>query len=711
MQTEIQKGSSVLRPRARLIKTVGEELISSDIVAIVELIKNSYDADADIITIDFTGNILEIEIEKGRKKQTKKVFSKDGASITISDDGSGMTLDTIKKSWMEPATNFKKIEKISPVKKRRYTGEKGIGRFASAKLSSTLKIVTKVENDNEVVVNFDWSAFANEETYLDEVFSHWEVRQPLEIKKKGTKLLLDTLKSDWDELKFQSLRAALSRLINPVAPVIDFLIDVNIPKEMAEELSGIISPPESTKKPNYIIKGKVDGKGQANLEYISKKSDKPLFSKKDLTKEFKPMRTPVSGPFEFEFRVWDLEKESLTQLANEIGSTTSNVAADLQMLSGVSIYRDKFRVLPYGEPKNDWLRLNARRVNNPTLRLSVNQIIGYISISLEHNPDLKDQSNREGFIESEALNDLQVQVISIISELEEHRYAERPRREEEKVTSESLVEKFSIEKLATSIVQKIPNDKEVLDLVHSTQARISDGLKHVQEILSRYRRLSTLGLLIDAILHDGGNLLLRIDSEARKLENELKKKNRDEELIIKYLKGIQEQREIMAQLFKRIEPFGGRKRGRPYNIVVEHAVKNMFELHSTELIRSNIECSLPNSENTVTIDNGEFQTIIMNLLQNSIYWLQEKKTNRKIAVEVHRNDSELSIVFSDNGPGIPEAKHHLIFDPYFSGRPDGIGLGLTIVGELVAEYNGDFLLMKDGPLDGATFKIIFRKRI
>ncbi|MFN7014803.1 MAG: hypothetical protein ACK4ON_11105, partial [Bacteroidia bacterium] len=59
----------------------------------------------------------------------------------------------------------------------------------------------------------------------------------------------------------------------------------------------------------------------------------------------------------------------------------------------------------------------------------------------------------------------------------------------------------------------------------------------------------------------------------------------------------------------------------------------------------------------------------------------------------------------------PEAKHHLIFDPYFSGRPDGIGLGLTIVGELVAEYNGDFLLMKDGPLDGATFNIIFRRRI
>lgn len=229
MTTEAQKGNSILRPRARLIKTIGEELISNDIVAVLELVKNSYDADASIIEIRFTGNVFEIEESKRKKK---KVLSKEGASITIVDDGSGMSLDTVKNAWMEPATIMKKRTKISPDKSRRYTGEKGIGRFASAKLSNQLVITTKVEDDNEIVVDFDWINFANDEAYLDQVKCAWEVREPQEIEKKGTILKLTGLNSDWDEEKFRTLRVTLSRLINPVAPVEDFLMELQLPDEL-----------------------------------------------------------------------------------------------------------------------------------------------------------------------------------------------------------------------------------------------------------------------------------------------------------------------------------------------------------------------------------------------------------------------------------------------------------------------------------------------
>ncbi len=152
-RTWIQKDTSILRPRARIIKTIGEELISNDIVAIVELVKNSYDANASIIQINFQGNV--IDVKEGKK--TKQVLVKQESSIIISDDGVGMNLETVKSAWMEPATINKKNTKLSTGKQRRYTGEKGIGRFASAKLASSIKMITRPKDDNEIIVDFNWS--------------------------------------------------------------------------------------------------------------------------------------------------------------------------------------------------------------------------------------------------------------------------------------------------------------------------------------------------------------------------------------------------------------------------------------------------------------------------------------------------------------------------------------------------------------------------
>ena len=159
--TPIQKDTSILRPRARIIKTIGEELISNDIVAIIELVKNSYDANASVIEISFQGRV--IDVKEGKK--TKRVLIKQGSSIVISDDGIGMSLATVKSAWMEPATINKKNAKKSFGDKRRYTGEKGIGRFASAKLAASLKMITKPKDDNEIIVDFNWADFSDDNKY------------------------------------------------------------------------------------------------------------------------------------------------------------------------------------------------------------------------------------------------------------------------------------------------------------------------------------------------------------------------------------------------------------------------------------------------------------------------------------------------------------------------------------------------------------------
>lgn len=703
--TPIQKDTSILRPRARIIKTIGEELISDDKVALLELVKNSYDADASIITITISGRVV---IEKEGKSEIKKII-KEGGSITIYDDGCGMSLDTIKKAWMEPATISKKLVKKSTSKGRRYTGEKGIGRFASAKLSSDLKIISRVAEDNEVVVDFNWKDFDNNDLYLDEIKCNWEVREPVDYlgNSQGTKLILTNLHSDWDEEKIRQFRIALQRLINPVSPVLDFLIELELPKEF-DSYAGTIEPPESLKRPNYSIRGTIDKDGIPSTIFVSKKKGESKLTDFILLKKEENFLT---GSFDFDFRVWDLDPESLDELAKETDTKRKYIRDALKEIAGISIYRDNFRVLPYGDPKFDWARLDLRRVNNPTLRISNNQIIGFISIELDKNPEFKDQSNREGLVESDAFTQLKDFVTRILNQLEIKRYEERPRENENRENQEGLFTRFSLAPVIELVQTKLPNDKEATELVIKTEANIQEGVKKIQDVLSRYRRLSTLGLLIDIILHDGNNFLAKIDSSAHLLGRELAKDEIHKKEMIEHLNNIHEGRKVLAQLFKRIEPFGGRKRGRPKDIILENAIANVFALYENELTKFNISYSLPTSQNQVRIDDGELQMIFVNLMQNSIYWLETTTTERKIQVDVVRTNEELSVVFSDSGPGIKQEHQQIIFDPYFSTRPEGVGLGLTIVGELVTEYDGDFTLIDNGPLDGATFKITFRRRI
>ena len=174
---------------------------------------------------------------------------------------------------------------------------------------------------------------------------------------------------------------------------------------------------------------------------------------------------------------------------------------------------------------------------------------------------------------------------------------------------------------------------------------------------------------------------------------------------------IQNIRKDFAQLFRRIEPFGGRRRGRPKSVIVEEVIKNQFMLYHTDLSHLNINYLISETKHTVAIDEAELGIIFMNLIQNSIYWLENIESERKIVVNVSKTNEELVIIFSDNGPGIKLGTENNIFEPYFSTKPDGIGLGLAIVGELVSEYNGEFMLINSDILDGATFKITFRDRI
>lgn len=711
----IDSGQFVFKPRARLIKTIGEELISNDNVAITELVKNSYDAGSPIIDITFDGIVKEVEKEKKEKKKTtivkERYLAKEGASITIIDEGVGMDFKTVRTAWMEPATNFKKIDENKNTN-RKFTGEKGIGRFASAKLSTKLELVTKQKNKDEVFVVFDWNAFSNEDNYLDDVKINWITRPAQEIKESGTILRLIDLNENWNEAKIADLRVALSRLLNPIVPTEDFLISINLPKSFDESLSGIIERPETLNKPNYYIKGSITEAGNPkNILFYSKNKGKEelLHLSDDL---FTRNRAYSAGPFTFVFKIWNRDDDNLNALASETNSLLKNVRKDLDDLCGISIYRDNIRVLPYGNYNNDWVRLDIRRVNNPTLRLSNNQIVGYISIGQETNPLLKDQSNREGIVESQAFEDIKDYIKILLNEVEQRRYDERPRENQTtKTTKASLFERLSLSSLSDEIKENNPSSKEILDLIGQKDAEIKETVTIIQEVISRYRRLSTLGQLVDPIIHDGRNFLGKIDTKANIILKEITKTDYSIEKIAEKTNEIQSIRKDFSQLFKRIEPFGGRKRGRPRTIVIEDVINNQFLINKEELDKQGITYRISDTKHTVTIDESELAIVIMNLIQNSIYWLSTVDSERRIDVKVSDEQEGLSVILSDSGPGIQPGTEENIFEPYFSTKPDGIGLGLAIVGEIMAEYDGELSLINDAELCGASFKLLFRRRI
>jgi len=731
----------VLRPRARILRTLGEELISSETVAIIELVKNSYDADATHVLVRFIG----------RKKDKVN-------SIEIMDNGHGMSFNTVCSAWMEPATNTKKKKARSEDLKRRMLGDKGIGRFAAARLAKELELITRRESSRqETYAIFDWSQFEDEKKFLDEIEIVAEEREPQDIYPEGsikalwgkdeeirdkdlthgTILRMNGLKQTWRKQNLEELQRGLSRLIPPFKKQSNFTIHLELPGQFSD-FSQEIAPPVIIKYPHYSVKGKIGSHGRYSLDIKvhqsgEKQEIKGAFKRETDSErllmidqiDLKQMKDvsgnstfmlPQCGPLEVELKIWD--RDELGNVEQMTGLSITNVRRDLDDIAGINIYRDDFRVLPYGELKNDWLRLDIRRVQKPTYRLSNNQIVGYIKITADNNPRLRDQSNREGLDENQALSDLRMILLNILTQIEAIRYKQRPRRKKKTPTPlTSLFTSFDLKTLRDQIIKEYPKDIKTINILDETEKAIDTQLDEIQTVLSRYHRLATLGQLIDVVLHDGRQPVAAIVNEAlHGLEDieELQKEYENLLFIHNRFKLIERQGNVLSTIFKRIEPFGGRRRGRPSQLYLEKIISDSFAIFDKKIKILGIKVALPKTQTLVRIDEAEMQEVIVNLLQNSLYWLQHvDKKKREIALSVNRIAADnLQIVFADSGPGVSKKIRDVIFDPYFSTKPDGVGLGLSIAGEIISDfYGGKLDLMDSGKLPGAVFRITLRKRI
>ena len=684
-----QSGSAKFRPRARLIGLIGEDLISDEPVAVVELVKNAYDADASVVVVRFDG-------------------SDPDQYLVIEDNGHGMDLDTVLKAWFEPGTDAKKRSDHSPGG-RVYQGAKGIGRFASARLASSLYLEsTRGPRTEGVIVQLDWGTF-DDDSYLDQVEVAWKVGRPPGLS-RGTRLTLRGLRKEWTDGDYGDLHSRLSRLISPFEEVSDFEVKLDIPGH--PELSGPVQPPELLSMPRYQLNGSVSSTGHFSGRLLHDGEQVERIAKRKLGGAG---TTPTCGSFRVEVRVWDRDREGLDKLSTQLSQGISEIRRTLDNYSGVSIYRDGFRVYPYGQKGNDWLGLDNRSRQNPVRRLANNQIVAAIQISRDANPGLRDRSTREGLVLNDEYHALERWFVEVLALIEEYRYGVRPRRQTD-TTVEPLFEPFDMKGAVVQTREALGGDHPITTMVAGLERQVSEGVERVQEVFSRLLMSAGLGQMVDVVIHEIGAPIGKINRQLVLVERSVKAST-DPGIVgtlAPMIVSIKGWLEHVHNLRQRLDPQTAGRRGRATGFDVRDEIEDTFSLYEALLDSQKVERVIDAPESVeVFMARAALGQVLANLVDNAIFWLIRAKGAGKggtIQVSLESRAGGFAIVVADDGPGVTEEDRGQIFEPYFTRKPNGIGLGLYIA-RLVIEPYGRLVYKADGPLSGACFEAVFERGV
>jgi hypothetical protein len=682
-----QTGTAAFAPRARLLKLLGAELISDEIVAITELVKNAHDADATSVTIQFSG----VTGEHGE--------------ILVRDDGHGMDLDTLMSRWMQPAGSTKGREgRRFTGAGRRVLGEKGVGRFAADKLAAHLELVSRpVGAPLEIHALFDWDEFEHDDRMLADVKSRWEVRAPDWLESNGTVLRLSRLRAAWNERLFRRLSTRLSRLVSPFETR-DRGFKIVIESDEFPDYSGEVSAGFLDQAP-YQLEAHFDGDSTITLAMNDERAVQQTW------KGDEPLRC---GPVRARIFAFDLETEAVAR----IGPRTE-VRAWLREWSGMSVYRDGFRIWPYGEPHDDWLRLDQRRVNNPVVRLSNNQVVGFVEVSADRNPELRDQTNREGLIHNEALRDLQRFVLHAMQVLEAQRQATRhpggKRPERKQAKDAGAQEQTGVTDVLDRLARQVDGDlgdqlRRTTDRVRSQFA--SQELSH-RRMIDGYSNLAALGHTASLLGRSVNMGVAGLRERVAALRTTIGRKSTlDQASLATSVAELETTLELVSLQLTLVSSPGStaarRRRGLDVGVELRRVRDGLLPVLQQE--DAELEIQLPEGVLMRTEMRPEtFASLLNVLVRNSLEWRVGGRTLRMIAA-LRENGDFIEIQFSDNGQGVHANLEDKLLEPGVSGH-DGAGMGLAIARQVLTSHGGAISLSVDRRRKGATFLVqLARKR-
>lgn len=754
---------------ARTAMLIGSENFSNPEGAIVELVKNAYDADSKYCYILF-----------GENESSER-------ALYIFDWGTGMTDQVIETCWMRIGTDDKLYNTLTR-SGRVKSGAKGIGRFALNRLGKRAEMLTVTEygqgydwkvnwedfdkpgtSVSEITADIDQISICDAQRFLSTIGQRFSIEFP--DFKKGTLLCVTGLNDDWNKEQQEHLYASLQDLVPPF----------NIP---AFEIYQYVQGNEGYGKVDvaeyddfdYALSAYFDGKETITIKMQRNELDVEklrndyvgLFLRDDMRRF--PYRLPEFevGGYELALPISHLKVENPVRLANhkdELGafrfnfyfvkSTKSDGRGEsdeakypyrffspasrrpwLKRNVGVKVYRDKFRVRPYGENGDDWLHLGDRYSANPIgagqrkggYHIRQNQIVGAVEISRLDNIHLQDKSGREGLQENIVVDVFKDVLLAIIGLMETDRntvmYNLSQLYETQHPKGTAVAE-------ADAAVKDGSVNAENYNKIREGYLVLKQDVEEKENELRLLRNLASTGLVITSFAHELKNIAILSDSRSEDLRCALENVMSEEDVerlgLNEYenpyclIRDLRDQdQNIRSWLNFSINSINKDKRTRKVFGMDEYFAHFESTWH-TVLDELNITMTIKGFTPDMRVKAFviDLDTIFNNLLSNAIYAIkQSKKTeNRQIIITGKVENGDIVILFEDTGTGLSEEykeRPNDIFNAFESSKYDkdgnkiGTGLGLYITKTTLSEYKGSAITVMTPRTMGFGLEIILK---
>ena len=702
---------------AGVIDRLGKELVARHETAVSELIKNAYDADATKVYLNFEN------------------VDKKGGSLTIIDNGTGMTRERLINGFMRISSTDKIHHPISITYKRQRAGKKGIGRFATQRLGDELKIVTKTLSSKESLkVTIDWNKYKmDEELFM--ISNQIEVIQKEAGIVSGTTLTINNLRESWSDAMIKRVYRYALDIVQPFPISKKKIVNgkINDPGfTIICAKEGVPIADEQSMFYNHAmaeIEGFVDEKGRGYWEIKESKVDvitsKPQRIESDIKNSngyYKHLNGVRFRAFYFVYN----KKQMSKQVSNYIRELSKSQG-------GIRVYNNGFRALPYGESKNDWLGLDAsvrRRTILPTH--GNNNFFGFIEINGKNN-EFQELSSREGLFHNKAYEELieftYKGLTAAVVRIASARNVKTTTNQEGWKSNASRNSKVDIldaaeelDKIAVDLEKKIPphNDK-LNDTKRRNQEKAEDfrrkaetlrkAVEQIEEI-NMLRVLAGLGLIIGEFTHEIMQYLGTFDVDSQYLVDNLDR-NLETFKRAERLQKTFNSFQVYASYF---DESISKNVSRDLSIInLKSVINNFKESLETDLKRNDISLLIDFNNNdeiyTRKMHESEWASILFNLYSNAKKALKRKNPSKKeIKIQAGTTDKNIYLHFLDNGDGIPIDNQEKIFNAFFTtsspkkqsaaskNEMSGTGLGLKILHDIISGYDGEIFL--DNPLEG-----------
>jgi signal transduction histidine kinase len=679
--------------------------------------------------------ILKDQVLKARDWVNLLNLIEESNYIRIVDTGEGMSLKDLDEIYLTIGTRSRlrqreqqeeeaaEGKKTSSKRGRPILGEKGLGRLSTMRLGQRLKVITSKEGESYWnVLDIDWTRFSHESEQLIEEIDITPVRgqKKEDADSAGTTILISGLTSPWTPEKLEAIaRDEFSRLTDPFVSKARYPITlrfngslVTIPtfdKLVFENAHASVSANFSfDREGEPRLAGRVDYKYRGRERVFDLEGVHLLSIAGTSLSALKKL-----GPFDTQFHWFNRRLLTATQGVADHQRVRNLVN---QWAGGLMVYRDGFRVNPYGSPEDDWLKLDKSALASPGYKVNRRQIIGKVDISTKNNPYLVDQTNREGLRDSEEkralvsmLQHILLVEFKLFLDLVDKEVQAKDSIDFRDVEKRVKEEENQIQRNLQLLVQRHPTvakDTDVITSINRATEHIRGLMNEATQLAEEYEKgrtqvlhLAGLGLMVEILAHElnratSHTLSTLADSAEADLPPDVKS----------LFKTLESQLKTLQKRLRILDPLStsGRQVKETFDLI--SWLEEILRSHEAQFRRHNINYQLivePESQHSmrITAVKGMFIQIMENLISNSVYWLKQQqklKQHFKPKITITVNARQKEIYFTDNGPGIDVARKELVFQPFVTTKPPGEGRGLGLyISQEIAAYNGATLYLSN----------------